>query len=63
MFVKNVVDACYDDIVGGITLHKGQTVTQPYTGSIKDVPYYFLNERVSNIEIALGNLFIHIVQE
>ena len=63
MFVKNVVDTCDDNIVGGITLHKGQTVTQPYTGNIKDVPYYFLNERVSRLEISLGNLFIHIVQE
>lgn len=63
MFVKNVVDACYDNISGGIILHKGQTTTQPYTGSIKNIPYYFLNERVSNLEITTGNLFIHIVQE
>ena len=60
MFVKNVVDACYDNVVGGITVHKGQQVTQPYTGNIKDVPFYYLNERVKSLEVFLGNLFIHI---
>ena len=56
MFVKNVVDIAVNTINANIT-HNSSSL---YTGNIKSVPFYFLNQKVESISISGTNLVIEI---
>jgi len=60
MFVKNVVEVADATINVGVIFHTGSTSNQVFTGTVKNIPEYFLNEQVIRLEISLGQLFIHI---
>lgn len=54
MFVKNIVDVAVDTLNANVT-HNGSSL---YTGNIKSVPFYFLNQKVASINISSGNIVI-----
>lgn len=56
MFVKNIVDTAVDTITANVK-HDGTTL---YTGNIKSVPFYYLNQKVESISISSSNLVIEI---
>lgn len=56
MFVKNVVDVATDTLSGSV-MHNGSSL---FSGTIKLVPFYLLNQKVESISILGNNLIIEI---
>ena len=56
MFVKNIVDVALDTLSISITVDN----TQVYSGNVKAVPAYLLNERVKELGIFGTNFTVKI---